>query len=277
MRLVPPIPAHSGWRGALPRPAGWLTGSLLVIAARPILPSITDKDNVPYDPLLVGGALTILLSVAAASLAAVLTTRYPAGVPARECARTPMDSGALRPGSRRHRRRPGLPGRRTHLLHRRRHGGRGLGRGRTHPNRGRSATHGTPGRQEPQRTHPLRAFARDPRRPVSAIVIGSVSLALTVGILGTLSSVTAQDHATYIGNRHLDQVEALLYSGSDPRTVEQALAGVLPAGTPIAKGTYPVDEKLLKASPSPALTPSWSIAWLAARPTTGSRDCCMIG
>ncbi|MFF7815677.1 hypothetical protein ACFZCF_27685 [Streptomyces sp. NPDC007945] len=94
MRLVPPIPAHSGWRGALPRTADWLAGSLLVIAARPILPSITDKDHAPYDPLLVGGALTILLSVAAASLAAVLTTRYPAGMPARERARTPMDSGA---------------------------------------------------------------------------------------------------------------------------------------------------------------------------------------
>ncbi|GHA76162.1 hypothetical protein GCM10010305_18660 [Streptomyces termitum] len=111
---MPPIPAHSGWRGALPRPAGRLAGSLLVIAARPIRPSITDKDTAPYDPLLVGGALTILLSVAAASLAAVLTTRYPAGVPAR----TPMDSGALRPGRRQDRRRHGLPGRRTHLLQR---------------------------------------------------------------------------------------------------------------------------------------------------------------
>ncbi|MFC7931807.1 hypothetical protein [Streptomyces cinereoruber] len=118
----------------------------------------------------------------------------------------------------------------------------------------------------------LRAFARDPRRPVSAIVIGSVSLALAVGILGTLSSVTAQDRATYVGNRHLDQVGALLYSGSDPRTVEQALAGVLPAGTPIAKGTYPVDEKLLKASPSPALTPSWSIAWLAGSQTDNRKQ-----
>ncbi|MET8968571.1 hypothetical protein [Streptomyces hydrogenans] len=80
------------WAGLIAVPAGWLAGSLLVIAARPILPSITDKDNAPYDPLLIGGVLTILLSVAAASLAAVLTTRYPAGVPARERARTPARS-----------------------------------------------------------------------------------------------------------------------------------------------------------------------------------------
>ncbi|MFB7106233.1 hypothetical protein [Streptomyces hydrogenans] len=269
------------WAGLIAVPAGWLAGSLLVIAARPILPSITDKDNAPYDPLLIGGALTILLSVAAASLAAVLTTRYPAGVPARERARTPARSD-----KRARLWTPVLGGlaavgiavamafqedelissiaavtaivalaaaaltRIADVLH-------GMARLADKSLSARIA---------------LRAFARDPRRPVSAIVIGSVSLALTVGILGTLSSVTAQDRATYVGNRHLDQVEALLYSGSDPRTVEQALAGVLPAGTPIVKGTYPVDEKLLKASPSPALTPSWSIVWLAGSQTDNRKQ-----
>lgn len=109
----------------------------------------------------------------------------------------------------------------------------------------------------------LRAFARDPRRPVSAIVIGSVALALTIGVLGTLSSVTAQGRATYVGGRHLDQVEALLFSGSDPGTVEQALATALPEGTPIVRGTYPADGKLVEASTTPAFAPPWSVAWQA--------------
>ncbi|MFF2775935.1 FtsX-like permease family protein [Streptomyces sp. NPDC058052] len=264
------------WAGVIAVPAGWLAGSLLALAARPVLPSLTDKDNAPYDPLLAGGALAVLLSVAAASLTAVVTTRYPAGVPARERART-----SARSERRARRWAPVLSGlaavgitvavafqedeivssiaavtaiaalaaavltRIADVL-------QGVARLADRSLSARIA---------------LRAFVRDPRRPVSAIVIGSVSLALTVGILGTLSSVTAQDRATYVGNRHLDQVEALLYSGSDPRAVEQALAGVLPAGTPIVKGTYPVDDKLLKASPSPALTPPWSITWQAGSAT----------
>ncbi|MFI5621613.1 FtsX-like permease family protein [Streptomyces sp. NPDC051567] len=253
-------------------PAGWLTGSLLALAARPVLPRFTDKDTAPYDPLLAGGLLTVLLSVAVAALAAVLTSRYPAGLPARERARaTPRTSKRARLWA------PALCGlaalgittavtfqdaeaisapaavtaiaalaaaaltRIADVLS-------GLARLADRTLSARIA---------------LRAFARDPRRPVSAIVIGSVTLALTVGILGTLSSVTAQGRATYVGSRHLDQVEALLYSGSDPGSVEQALTDVFPAGTPIVRGTYPVDQRLLEASTTPARTPPWSVAWQA--------------
>ncbi|WP_331451823.1 FtsX-like permease family protein [Streptomyces sp. SS162] len=253
-------------------PAGWLAGSLLALAARPVLPRFTDKDTAPYDPLLIGGLLTVLLSVAVAALAAVLTSRHPAELPARERARTtPRDSKRAGLWS------PVLYGlaalgiaiavvfqndetisaaaavtaivslaaaaltRIGDVL-------RGLARLADRTLSARIA---------------LRAFARDPRRPVSAIVIGSVALALIVGILGTLSSVTAQGRATYVGSRHLDQVEPLLFSGSDPGRVEQALATVFPEGTPIIRGTYPVDEKLLKASATPALTPPWSVAWQA--------------
>ncbi|MFC7979744.1 hypothetical protein ACFUT3_31485 [Streptomyces cinereoruber] len=259
------------WASAIAVPAGWLLGSLLSLAARPLLSRITDKDIAPYDPLLIGGALTILLSVAVAALAAVLTSRHPAGLPARERVPTAARNGRVRLWA------PVLCGvgalgiavaavfqddetissiaavtgivalaaaaltRIADLLS-------GLARLADGTLSGRIA---------------LRAFARDPRRPVSAIVIGSVCLALTVGILGTLSSVTAQNRASYTGNRHLDQVEALLYSGSDARAVGQALAEVFPAGTPIVKGTYPVDERLLRASPSPALTPPWSVVWQA--------------
>nr|MDT0523996.1 FtsX-like permease family protein [Streptomyces sp. DSM 41633] len=74
-------------------PAGWAAGSLLALAVRPVLPHVTDKDVAPYDPLLAGGLLTILLSVAVAALAAVLTSRYPAGLPARERARTTPRGG----------------------------------------------------------------------------------------------------------------------------------------------------------------------------------------
>ncbi|MFD3762301.1 hypothetical protein [Streptomyces sp. NPDC058622] len=262
-------------------PAGWLAGSLLALAARPALPRLTDKDTAPYDPLLIGGLLTILLSVAVAALAAVLTSRYPAGLPARERARaTPRSSGRARLWA------PVLCGLAAlgiatavafqddeavsasaavtailslaaAALTRIGDALSGLARLADRTLSARIA---------------LRAFARDPRRPVSAIVIGSVALALTVGILGTLSSVTAQGRATYVGSRHLDQVEALLYSGSDPKAVEQALATVFPAGTPIVRGTYPVDEQLLKASTTPAHTPPWSVAGQAGGEFAGRKQ-----
>lgn len=258
--------------GVIAVPAGWLVGGLLAFAARPVLPRFTGKDTAPYDPLLAEGLTTVLPSVAAAALAAVLTSRYPAGLPARERARTALrDGGRARPWL------PALCGvaalgialavvlqddetlsavaavtavvsleaaaltRIGDVL-------RGLAR---LADRGLSARIA------------LRAFARDPRRPVSAIVIGSVALALTVGVLGTLSSATAQGRAAYVGSRHLGQVEALLFSGSDPGRVEQALATVFPEGTPIIRGTYPVDDKLREASLTPALTPPWSVAWQA--------------
>ncbi|WP_339153241.1 hypothetical protein WID27_27110 [Streptomyces sp. F41] len=253
-------------------PAGWAAGSLLALAARPLLPHLTEKDTAPYDPLLTAGALTILLSVAVSALAAALTSRYPAGLPARERARTaPRTSGRARLWA------PVLCGvaavgiaiavtlqddetisavaavtaivfLAAAVLTRI---GDGLGVLARLADRTLSARIA------------LRAFARDPRRPVSAIVIGSVALALTTGILGTLSSVTAQSRATYIGSRHLDQVEALLYAGSDPAAVEKSLATVFPQGTPIVRGSYPVDEAMLKASTTPALTPPWSVAWQA--------------
>ncbi|MFV2118451.1 hypothetical protein ACE14D_08385 [Streptomyces sp. Act-28] len=259
--------------GLIAVPAGWTAGSLLVLAARPVLPRLTDKDTAPYDPLLLGGLLTVLLSVAAAAAAAVLTSRHPVGLPARERARTtPRHGGRVR------RLRPpvsyGLAALgiavavafqddetvsaaaavtaivfvSAAVLARIGAVLRGLARLADRTFSARIA---------------LRAFARDPRRPVSAVVVGSVTLALTVGVLGTLSSLTAQGRATYVGSRHLGQVEALLFAGSDPGTVEQALATAFPEGTPIIRGTYPVDEKLLKASATPALTPPWSVAWQA--------------
>ncbi|MFD3940554.1 FtsX-like permease family protein [Streptomyces sp. NPDC058611] len=257
---------------AIAVPAGWLAATLLTAAARPFLPRFTDKDTAPYDPLLAGGLLTILLSVAVAALAAVLTSRHPAGLPARERTRA-----VARTGRRARLWAPALCGLAALAL----------------------ATAATFQDQEAlaasaavtaiaalaaaaltriadvlaalarmaDRTLSariaLRAFARDPRRPVSAIVIGSVALALTVGILGTLSSVTAQGRAAYVGSRHLDQVEALLYAGSDPAHVEAALTPVFPAGTPIVRGTYPVDQSLLDAAATPAQTPPWSVAWQA--------------
>ncbi|MDT0489101.1 hypothetical protein RM717_01105 [Streptomyces griseus] len=253
-------------------PAGWAAGSLLALAVRPVLPHVTDKDVAPYDPLLAGGLLTILLSVAVAALAAVLTSRYPAGLPARERART-----TPRGGKRARLWAPALCGLAAlgiavavtfqddeeisaaaavsaivflaaAALTRVGDALRALARSADRTLSARIA---------------LRAFARDPRRPVSAIVIGAVALALTIGILGTLSSVTAQGRATYVGSRHLDQVEALLYGGSDPGAVEKRLATAFPEGTPIVRGSYPVDEELLAASVTPALTPPWSVAWAA--------------
>ncbi|WP_338676776.1 ABC transporter permease [Streptomyces sp. SCSIO 30461] len=256
------------WAGALAAPAGWLAGSLLSLAARPLLPRFTHKDTAPYDALLLGGLLTVVLSVAVAALAAVLTSRYPAGLPARERART-----TPRQSKRAHLWAPVLCGL----------GALGIALavafsddetvsavaavtaivclaaaaltriGDVLGGLARLAD-GTLGARIA-----LRAFARDPRRPVAAIVIGSVALAVTIGILGTLSSLTAHGRATYVGSRHLDQVEALLFAGSDPAAVEKALATVFPEGTPIARGTYPVDDQLLKASVTPALTPPWNI------------------
>lgn len=253
-------------------PAGWLIGTLLTAAARPFLPRFTDKDTAPYDPLLAGGLLTILLSITVAALAATLTARHPAGLPPREQTRaTP------RAGKRARLWAPVLCGAASLAL----------ATAVTFPNQKALAASAAVAAiaalaaaaltriadvlaglaRLADRTLSariaLRAFARDPRRPVAAIVIGSVALALTVGILGTLSSVTAQSRATYVGSRHLDQVEALLYSGSDPARVEQALTPVFPAGTPIVRGTYPVDQKLLDAAATPAQTPPWSVAWQA--------------
>ncbi|MEV7174000.1 FtsX-like permease family protein [Streptomyces sp. NPDC093224] len=258
--------------GAIAVPAGWLTATLLTAAARPLLPRFTDKDTAPYDPLLAGGLLTIVLSIAVSALAAVLTSRHPAGLPPRERTRAAPRAGRrARPWA------PVLCGaaalalataatfrdhetlaasaavtaiaalaaaaltRITDVLH-------ALARLADRTLSARIA---------------LRAFARDPRRPVAAIVTGSVALALTVAVLGTLSSITAQGRATYVGSRHLDQVEALLYAGSDPARVQEALAPVFPAGTPIVRGTYPVDPALRDAAPTPAQTPPWSVAWQA--------------
>ncbi|MET8710929.1 MULTISPECIES: ABC transporter permease family protein [Streptomyces] len=258
--------------GMIAVPAGWFAGTLLALLARPVLPRFTDKDVAPYDPLLIGGALTFLLSVAVSALAAALTSQYPAGLPARERARvTP---------------RPGKPARLwAPVLY----GAAALGIAIAVAFREDETLSAAAavaaiaslaaavltrigdvlrilarwGDRTLSARIALRAFARDPRRPVSAIVIGSVALALTIGILGTLSSVTAQSRATYIGSRHLDQVEALLYSGSDAEAVERALVPVFPEGTPIVRGSYPVDKKMLEASASPALTPPWSVAWQA--------------
>lgn len=262
-------------------PAGWLAGSLLALAARPALPRLNGKDTAPYDPLLAGGVMTILLSVAVAASAAVLTSRYPGGLPARERTRpTPRSSGRARLWV------PVLCGLAAlgvatavtfqddeavsasaavtailslaaAALTRIGDALRGLARLADRTLSARIA---------------LRAFARDPRRPVSAIVIGSVALALTVGILGTLSSVTAHGRATYVGSRHLDQVEALLFSGSDPSKVEQALSTVFSAGTPIVRGTYPVDERLRKAATTPAYAPPWTVVGLAGGESAGRRQ-----
>ncbi|WP_128819353.1 hypothetical protein [Streptomyces sp. S063] len=246
--------------GMIAVPTGWLTGSLLALAARPVLPRFTDKDTAPYDPLLTGGLAMVLLSIAVAAAAAVLTSRHPAGLPARERARTtPNGSKRARLWA------PALCGlaalgvatavtfqddeaiaavaavtaivslaaaaltRIADVL-------RGLARVADLNLSARIA---------------LRAFARDPRRPVSAIVVGSVALALTVGILGTLSSVTAQGRATYVGSRHLNQVEALLFAGSSPSAVEQALATAFPDGTPIVR----VPTQSTNDSSKPALPP----------------------
>ncbi|MFQ6855500.1 FtsX-like permease family protein [Streptomyces sp. 35M1] len=257
---------------AIAVPAGWAAGSILALAMRSALPRVTDKDIAPYDPLLTEGLLTVLLSVAVSALAAVATSRHPAGLPARERARaTP------RAGKRARLWVPVLCGiaalgvaiavtfqddetisavaavtaiasLAAAVLTRI---GDALGALARLADRTLSARIA------------LRAFARDPRRPVSAIVIGAVALALTIGILGTLSSVTAQGRATYVGSRHLNQVEALLHAGSDPTAVERNLATVFPEETPIIRGSYPVDEKMLEASVTPALTPSWNVAWMA--------------
>ncbi|MFZ3496825.1 hypothetical protein ACODT5_27005 [Streptomyces sp. 5.8] len=250
-------------------PAGWLAGSVLVLAARPLLPRFTLKDTAPYDPLLVGGLLTILLSVAAAALAAVLTSRHPAGLPARERARaTPRSAkrarlwapmlcalaalGIATAATVKDDEAISAAAAVTAILAL-------AAAALTRIGDALSALARLADRTLSARIA-LRFFARDPRRPVSAIVIGSVALALTVGILGTLSSVTAQDRATYVGSRHLDQVEALLYSGSDPKAVAQALATVFPAGTPIVRGSYPADQRLIEASATPAQTPPWRVA-----------------
>ncbi|MGW6740857.1 hypothetical protein ACWGDX_08945 [Streptomyces sp. NPDC055025] len=262
--------------GLMAVPLGWLLGTALAAAARPLLPALTHREISPYKPLLAEGLVTIVLSLAVATVTAVLASRHPAGTPARARARTTPRDTARRGSTAA----PVLAGlgavclalsgavldrdpaawcavagvvflsataltRAAAIL-------RLLARLGDRSFSGRIA---------------LRAFARDPRRPVSAVAVGSVTIAVAVGLLGTLSSVAAQERALYVGSRHLGQVEALLYSGSKPAAVEQALASALPQGTPIVRGTTPTDQRSLAKATTPALAPGWSIA-----PRPGSGD-----
>jgi hypothetical protein len=249
-------------------PVGWCVGSVLVLVGRPVLPSLTGRDISPYDPLLVEGATTVLLSIAVAAATAVLTTRYPAGLPARVRARaTPREN------ARRSVIAPLLCGlaavafATARMLSAEESAAICAVAGIALLSAAALTRVGDVLRFLARVTDrsfsariALRAFARDPRRPVSAIVIGSVALAVTVGVLGTLSSVAAQERATYVGSRHLGQVEALLYSGTRPQVAQRAMAGVFPEGTPIVRGTTLVGKEQLAAATTPALTPGWTIA-----------------
>ncbi|MGW3661234.1 hypothetical protein ACWD6R_38895 [Streptomyces sp. NPDC005151] len=256
-------------------PLGWILGSAVSIAARPLLPSVTHRDISPYDPLLSDGLVTIVLSLVIATATAALASRYPAGAPARARTRvTPRETARRGPTAA-----PVLAGlgavclalaggildgdlaawcavagvaflsaavltQATTVL-------RLLARLVDRSFSGRIA---------------LRVFARDPRRPVSAVAVGSVSIAVAVGVLGTLSSVAAQERSTYVGGRHLGQIEAPLYSGSTPHAVERAMASALPEDTPIVRGTTLTDRRGLAHATTPALAQGWSIA---PRPGSG--------
>lgn len=248
-------------------PVGWLAGSAISAAVRPLLPSLTDRDISPYDPLLVQGGAMAVLSVVVAVLAATAASRHPAGAPPRVRARAvparrrlptmapvlagggtlclALSSAALEREAAAWTAVAGIGLLCAALLTRARTVLAWAARAAEASFSGRIA---------------LRALARDPRRPVSAVAVGAVSIAVAVGTMGTLSSVAAQDRTTYVGNRHLGQVEALLYSASPAEAVTKSLRGALPAGTPLIRGTHPSDPDLIAKAPSAALANNWRIA-----------------
>ncbi|MEU9580998.1 FtsX-like permease family protein [Streptomyces chilikensis] len=257
-------------------PLGWVLGTAISAAARPTLPELTQRDISPYDPLLSDGLVTVLLSLLVSVLTAAFATRYPTGTPARARTRvTPRETARRRPTAA-----PVLAGLGALLL--------ALASAILSGDLAAwSAVAGVAvlsaavltqaprvlrllahlGDRSFSGRIALRAFARDPRRPVSAVAVGTVSIAVAVGVLGTLSSIAAQERATYVGSRHLGQVEALLYAGTPPQDVEEALSAALPKGTSIVRGTTVTDQQALTKANTPALAEGWSVA---PRPGSGS-------
>lgn len=250
-------------------PLGWVLGTAISAASRPMLSGLTQRDISPYDPLLSDGLVTVLLSLLVSVITAAFATRYPTGTPARVRTRVTLrETTRRRPTAA-----PVLAGLGALLLAL----ASAVRRGdlvawcavagvvvlsaavlTQAPRALRLLAH--LGDRSFSGRIALRAFARDPRRPVSAVAVGTVSIAVAVGVLGTLSSVAAQERATYIGSRHPGQVEALLYSGTPPQDVEEALSAVLPKGTSIVRGTTVTDKRSLAKANTPALAEGWSVA-----------------
>ncbi|MFF9854269.1 FtsX-like permease family protein [Streptomyces litmocidini] len=257
-------------------PLGWVPGTAISAAVRPTLPNLTHRDISPYDPLLSDGLVTVLLSLLVSVITAAFATRYPTGTPARARTRiTPRETARRRPTAA-----PVLAGLGALLL--------ALASAILSGDlaawcavAGVAVLSAAALTQAPRVLRllarlgdrslsgriALRAFARDPRRPVSAVAVGTVSIAVAVGVLGTLSSIAAQERSTYVGSRHLGQVEALLYAGTPPQDVEKALSAILPKGTSIVQGTTVTDQRTLAKANTPALAEGWSVA---PRPDSGS-------
>ncbi|WP_411078401.1 FtsX-like permease family protein [Streptomyces sp. cmx-10-25] len=250
-------------------PLGWVMGTVISGAARSILPSLTERDISPYNPLISDGLVTVFFSLVVSVITAAFATRYPTGTPARVRTRTtPRQTARRRPTAA-----PVLAGL----------GALFIALASTALDGDLAAWCAVAGvtafsaaalTQAPRALRflaqlsdrsfsgriALRAFARDPRRPVSAVAVGTVSIAVAVGVLGTLSSVAAQERATYVGNRHLGQIEALLYSGANPQDAAEALVTALPEGTSVVRGTTLTDRRALAKASTPALAEGWSIS-----------------
>ncbi|MFE6866754.1 FtsX-like permease family protein [Kitasatospora sp. NPDC057692] len=56
----------------------------------------------------------------------------------------------------------------------------------------------------------LRSMAREPRRPVAAVSIGFFAVSVATAALAMLNSAAANERSTYVGSRHLGQVEVVL-------------------------------------------------------------------
>ncbi len=143
---------------------------------------------------------------------------------------------------------------------------RGLVRCRTDTGTASAATPRTPRCPIVQRTHRFEGIRP---RPAPAGVRCRGRHGLHRGRGGrprTLSSIAAQERATYVGSRHVGQVEALLYA-ERPQDVEEALSAVLPKGTSIVRGTTVTDQRALAKANAPAVAEGWSVA---PRPGSGS-------
>ncbi|MFD8478190.1 hypothetical protein [Kitasatospora sp. NPDC059673] len=68
----------------------------------------------------------------------------------------------------------------------------------------------------------MRSLAREPRRPVAAVAIGFFSVCVATATLTILTSSAADAKATYVGSRHLGQIEVVLRHTTDITPVRQA-------------------------------------------------------
>ncbi|MFJ7271982.1 FtsX-like permease family protein [Streptomyces sp. NPDC099050] len=118
----------------------------------------------------------------------------------------------------------------------------------------------------------LRNLAREPRRPVAAVAIGIFAVASTTATMVILASGAQDEKTSYVGPRHLGQIEVILRHTEAVTPISQALAAEFGPSTTVVpvKDVTAAPAQTTPTAASPLSAPPWQIKVNGPRISIGS-------